>query len=449
MIASQQFNLATLFPFLAILTPLALFWGQVKTLLSKLLNVFIISTEFEDSAAHAINYNINANYKKYSMGSYHYSAHNLYVNKINRKIEVAVEMLSRLPQLIRVNKSLFLLKNNVHKDNLIILVNKISLYYIRGTFNHESFLLESMNRYNDSLTSKENKNRFFIQYRKGMGKKTIITHVDDKAPSAQIGSNPYGANSDENLEIMVSRTNRLIGFNLEDIGLPNTNGELKSYVFCDQAERLLAECKRWKESEEWYRSRGILWRRGALLIGCPGSGKTSLIRNICKILDLPLFIFDLASMSNSEMIDCWENIQSNSPCAVLFDDIEKVFDNGVNIIGENGGGLSYDCFLSCLSGAKPAEGILTFCTTNDSSKLNDTLGISQNGIASRPGRIDTIIEINQMEEVNRRKLAQLILSDLDVDIEAIVTESANMTAAQVGEKCTKIALQKYWEAKTT
>lgn len=449
MTTNESFNLAALFPFLAILTPLALFWTQVKALLVKIMNIFVVSVEAQGHTAYAINYNITKYYKRYSMGSYQYVGQHFYVNKVNRRIAVVLEQLSRIPQLVRARNRFFILKNSLHKDSDSVLVDKLHFYYLRGTFDHEAFLIESMDRYNASMSPTENSNRFAISYKKGYGKRTMISASMEKAGD-EAGRAPRAArNAEDNSDQLVAQTNRILGLESKDIGYPATNGELKSYVFCDQANHLLAECRRWRDSEKWYRSRGILWRRGALLMGKSGSGKTSLIRTICKILDLPLYIFDLASMSNAEMIDAWESIQTNSPCAVLFDDIEKVFENGINVIGEDGGGLSYDCFLSCLSGAKPAEGVLTFCTTNDASKLNDTLGVSTNGVASRPGRIDTIIEINDMEEINRRQLAQNILSDFPEGLETIVMEGKGMTAAQFQNHCTTIALERYWDAQTT
>ena len=39
---------------------------------------------------------------------------------------------------------------------------------------------------------------------------------------------------------------------------------------------LLEDATEFLGSEQWYADRGIPWRRGYLLHGCPGSGKTSL-----------------------------------------------------------------------------------------------------------------------------------------------------------------------------
>ena len=44
----------------------------------------------------------------------------------------------------------------------------------------------------------------------------------------------------------------------------------------DIKKRLMEDANEFLRSEQWYADRGIPWRRGYLLHGCPGSGKTSL-----------------------------------------------------------------------------------------------------------------------------------------------------------------------------
>ena len=52
---------------------------------------------------------------------------------------------------------------------------------------------------------------------------------------------------------------------------------LASVVLDEDIKNLLLEdAKDFLASEDWYAERGIPWRRGYLLHGCPGSGKTSL-----------------------------------------------------------------------------------------------------------------------------------------------------------------------------
>lgn len=54
---------------------------------------------------------------------------------------------------------------------------------------------------------------------------------------------------------------------------------MESVVLDDDIKTTLVEdAKEFMRSEQWYADRGIPWRRGYLLYGCPGSGKTSLSR---------------------------------------------------------------------------------------------------------------------------------------------------------------------------
>jgi chaperone BCS1 len=42
------------------------------------------------------------------------------------------------------------------------------------------------------------------------------------------------------------------------------------------AKEIIDDIKKFEDSEQWYKSKGIPWRRGYLLYGPPGTGKTSL-----------------------------------------------------------------------------------------------------------------------------------------------------------------------------
>lgn len=81
------------------------------------------------------------------------------------------------------------------------------------------------------------------------------------------------------------------------------------------------------------------------------------------------------------------------------------------------------------------------------SKIDETLAQKENSTSSRPGRIDTIIEINEMAEEDRRILAKELLGDYDLDIESIVQSGSGMTAAQFNNMCSNLSLNKYWESK--
>ena len=63
------------------------------------------------------------------------------------------------------------------------------------------------------------------------------------------------------------------------------------------ADDVLADAKRFKESAGWYGDRGIPYRRGYLIHGTPGSGKTSLITAMAGELRLNICILNLSNPS--------------------------------------------------------------------------------------------------------------------------------------------------------
>jgi hypothetical protein len=79
------------------------------------------------------------------------------------------------------------------------------------------------------------------------------------------------------------------------------------------------------------------------ILGATGSGKSSCIRVICQILDLPLYVFDLASLTNKELIEKWQECQQTQPCAVLFEDIDAIYDKR-KLVNEEVG-PSFDCLI--------------------------------------------------------------------------------------------------------
>ena len=48
-------------------------------------------------------------------------------------------------------------------------------------------------------------------------------------------------------------------------------------------------------SEDWYAERGIPYRRGYLLYGVPGSGKSSLVAALAGELDLNIYALSLSA----------------------------------------------------------------------------------------------------------------------------------------------------------
>ncbi|KAG8780445.1 hypothetical protein FRC12_023027 [Ceratobasidium sp. 428] len=166
-------------------------------------------------------------------------------------------------------------------------------------------------------------------------------------------------------------------------------------------DMLLADAKDFLRSEDWYAERGIPFRRGYLLHGVPGSGKTSLIHALAGELGLDIYV---ASLSMKGMSDTTlTNLMGRVPqrCILLLEDLDAAFTRGTSRDAKSTGApttttttktdtkddpntLSLSGLLNSLDGVAAAEGRLLFATTNHIERLDPAL--------SRPGRMDVWVD---------------------------------------------------------
>jgi hypothetical protein len=274
---------------------------------------------------------------------------------------------------------------------------------------------------------------------------------------------------------------RLLGINPDQLGREKLNegSALNNLFFPKEVKDLIDIVSLWVKSRDWYKSKGIPWKRGWLLYGPPGTGKTALARAFAEDLDLPIYFFSLAQMSNNELITSWQAMQLNIPCIALIEDIDNVFDKRKNIAqnamtfgqmfgsennttAESQGAssavrmpLTFDTLLNCIDGVDKSNGVFTIITTNDISKIDPAIGVPEllaDGTAifksTRPGRIDKAIELGYMSKENKIEMAQKIVSDFPEKMPEILSHIAKNeieTPAQFQEYCSQIALQEFWK----
>ncbi|KAH7868111.1 P-loop containing nucleoside triphosphate hydrolase protein, partial [Lentinula edodes] len=173
-------------------------------------------------------------------------------------------------------------------------------------------------------------------------------------------------------------------------------------------EMLLSDTKDFLNSKKWYADRGIPFRRGYLLHGVPGSGKSSLIHAIAGELMLDIYALSLSAawINDATLTTLMGRVPAR--CIVLLEDLDATFTRSTGrrskkdkkrrrtgTSGINGGAnttdalsevntLSLSGLLNALDGVAAAEGRLLFATTNHLDHLDPAL--------SRPGRMDVWID---------------------------------------------------------
>ncbi|GKT44128.1 putative mitochondrial chaperone BCS1-B [Colletotrichum spaethianum] len=164
-------------------------------------------------------------------------------------------------------------------------------------------------------------------------------------------------------------------------------------------------------TRKWYSNRGIPWRRGYLLTGPPGTGKSSLSLALAGFFKMRIYIVSLSSISANEENLATLFAELPRRCVVLLEDIDTAGlthtreDTGMTNTTEHkdgsgdmvpgqltpgnppnqpSGRLSLSGLLNILDGVASQEGRVLIMTTNHVEKLDKAL--------IRPGRVDQIVK---------------------------------------------------------
>ena len=155
----------------------------------------------------------------------------------------------------------------------------------------------------------------------------------------------------------------------------------------DLSDKLVQDAKRFLASSEWYSKRGVPFRRGYLLHGPPGTGKTSFCQVLAGELDADLCLLTLtdAELTDTGLAESMREAPRGS--IILLEDVDAVFVDRQDA-GEkkNSNGVSFSGLLNAIDGVASQEGRIFIMTTNHIEKLDNAL--------KRPGRCDVTVKLD-------------------------------------------------------
>lgn len=192
------------------------------------------------------------------------------------------------------------------------------------------------------------------------------------------------------------------------------------YMLPDMAtETVLEEVKRFWENEQRYRDHNLLYKRGIILYGPPGGGKTVTVKVLMSELVKRDGIVIVAQNINLTIM-CLKAIRRIEPkrnLIVVLEDIDEIINyNGESVV------------LSMLDGENNVDNILHLATTN----YPDRLGAR---IINRPSRFDRRVRVGMPSpEARRAYLSQATRGGLAGEtLDKWVVDTNEMSIAHLRE----------------
>ncbi|VVC26894.1 ATPase, AAA-type, core,ATPase, AAA-type, conserved site,P-loop containing nucleoside triphosphate [Cinara cedri] len=157
----------------------------------------------------------------------------------------------------------------------------------------------------------------------------------------------------------------------------------KSSVILDNGvfETILEDLQYFMKDQSWYTEKGIPYRRGYLLFGPPGCGKTSLIMVLAGEIKYNLCVLSLnnSQMSDDQLIKLMGEVPRNS--LILLEDIDAMFTSRVQkSVIESSSKVTLSGLLNAIDGVMSSECRIVFMTTNYVDRVDSAL--------IRAGRVD-------------------------------------------------------------
>lgn len=409
--------------FLAILAPFALFFNQIKQFATQCLQCFVRIERISAYKTEILDEILGPS-RFYFLGPKALRAASVYKLDKSEWEEVFSEEYSRIFVLYKKYIPMLLLKTD-YNDATVIFFNL--------TFDFAK-IIDNVQKKIESQSKLERRFRYTLY---------VAQNNDANKPSGDGSTGGSFSLSLEQPAIFhtfvlneIPRYIKLLNEKNSNISLSQPPDAKQDYYWSQEAVQLKQDMQFWYRSKKWYVERGIPWRRGAMLYGLPGTGKSEMVFRAASDLDIPICVINVAGMNNADFKGIMEAM---SHCVVLIEDIDAVFNGRDNVMQKDINTkqlLTFDFFINTISGPYSHTNYLVI-TTNDLDKLDAAL--------IRDGRIDKKIEVGHLDEAGKEFVANNVLLGYNEDIAEMCEVNVEpVTVAEFTGKCIRRAQDIYW-----
>ena len=191
----------------------------------------------------------------------------------------------------------------------------------------------------------------------------------------------------------------------------------------EEIMEILNDIKCFWEKKDLYKKYKLMHKRGILLYGDPGCGKSGILQLCMKhiINELGGIVINLKDEDSVkayvETVPKFRQIEPERPVVIIIEDIDA-------IAGDN----TYvnSTLLNILDGIKQIENVVYIATTNYPEKLEER-------ITNRPSRFDRRYYIGSPYKEFRRAYLENKTKDLEIDIDQWVKDTDGMSLSHLKE----------------
>ncbi|KAJ1867640.1 Complex III assembly protein translocase and chaperone [Coemansia sp. RSA 989] len=214
-------------------------------------------------------------------------------------------------------------------------------------------------------------------------------------------------------------------------GLPRKRRLLQSVILDrNVGEGIVTDVQDFIANGKWYDERGIPYRRGYLLYGPPGSGKTSFIQGLAGSLGYNICILNLSERGLTD--DRLNHLLTVAPerSLLLLEDVDAAFTRErqqSEHAAYQQSMVTFSGLLNALDGVASSDERIIFMTTNHIERLDPAL--------VRPGRVDVKVYLGNATPYQIRRMFTRFYGDehaglADAFVQALAGHSVSTAQLQ-------------------